>query len=114
MWFDEYVVFILESGGESSREFDEAALGRTHPVFRSSSRLGVPLRALYHRFLCDAEVGLTVDGAILDELGASDDWCDMGRLGMDCGGWSRCFEVMFVSVLNRRRLGVAGLYRGLL
>ncbi|KAK4764687.1 hypothetical protein SAY86_025777 [Trapa natans] len=37
-------------------------------------------RALYHRFLCDADTGLTVDGAIPDELGASDDWCDMGRL----------------------------------
>ncbi|KAK4771762.1 hypothetical protein SAY86_013537 [Trapa natans] len=37
-------------------------------------------RALYHRFLCDADIGLTVDGAIPDELGASDDWCDMGRL----------------------------------
>ncbi|CAH9079869.1 unnamed protein product [Cuscuta europaea] len=37
-------------------------------------------RALYHRFLCDADMGLTVDGAIPDEMGASDNWCDMGRL----------------------------------
>ncbi|CAK7334870.1 unnamed protein product [Dovyalis caffra] len=37
-------------------------------------------RALYHRFLCDADIGLTVDGTVPDELGASDDWCDMRRL----------------------------------
>ena len=43
-------------------------------------------RALYHRFLCDADTGLTVDGAIPDELGASDDWCDMGRLDGFGGG----------------------------
>ncbi|GAB4853472.1 DnaJ sub C grv2 [Ancistrocladus abbreviatus] len=46
-------------------------------------------RALYHRFLCDADIGLTVDGAVPDELGASDDWCDMGRLdGFGGGGGS--------------------------
>ncbi|PON73364.1 Coatomer beta subunit [Parasponia andersonii] len=44
------------------------------------------LRALYHRFLCDADIGLTVDGAIPDEMGASDDWCDMGRLDGFGGG----------------------------
>ncbi|XP_057538680.1 dnaJ homolog subfamily C GRV2 isoform X1 [Amaranthus tricolor] len=43
-------------------------------------------RALYHRFLCDADIGLTVDGAIPDELGKSDDWCDMGRLDGFGGG----------------------------
>lgn len=46
-------------------------------------------RALYHRFLCDADTGLTVDGAVPDELGSSDDWCDMGRLdGFGGGGGS--------------------------
>ncbi|KAK1696170.1 hypothetical protein QYE76_012867 [Lolium multiflorum] len=46
-------------------------------------------RALYHRFLCDADIGLTVDGAVPDELGSSDDWCDMGRLdGFGGGGGS--------------------------
>ncbi|GAB2292159.1 DnaJ sub C grv2 [Dionaea muscipula] len=51
-------------------------------------------RALYHRFLCDADVGLTVDGAIPDELGASDDWCDMGRLdGFGGGGGSSVREL---------------------
>lgn len=43
-------------------------------------------RALYHRFLCDADIGLTVDGAVPDEMGASDDWCDMGRLDGFGGG----------------------------
>ncbi|MQM03981.1 hypothetical protein Taro_036766 [Colocasia esculenta] len=51
-------------------------------------------RALYHRFLCDADTGLTVDGAIPDELGASDDWCDMGRLdGFGGGGGSSVREL---------------------
>lgn len=51
-------------------------------------------RALYHRFLCDADIGLTVDGAIPDELGASDDWCDMGRLdGFGGGGGSSVREL---------------------
>jgi DnaJ homolog subfamily C member 13 len=51
-------------------------------------------RALYHRFLCEADVGLTVDGAIPDELGSSDDWCDMGRLdGFGGGGGSQVREL---------------------
>lgn len=51
-------------------------------------------RALYHRFLCDADTGLTVDGAVPDELGASDDWCDMGRLdGFGGGGASSVREL---------------------
>jgi len=51
-------------------------------------------RALYHRFLCDADIGLTVDGAVPDELGASDDWCDMGRLdGFGGGGGSSVREL---------------------
>ncbi|XP_021751331.1 dnaJ homolog subfamily C GRV2-like isoform X1 [Chenopodium quinoa] len=51
-------------------------------------------RALYHRFLCDADVGLTVDGVIPDELGKTDDWCDMGRLdGFGGGGGSSVREL---------------------
>ncbi|XP_042499139.1 dnaJ homolog subfamily C GRV2-like [Macadamia integrifolia] len=51
-------------------------------------------RALYHRFLCDADIGLTVDGAVLDELGSYDDWCDMGRLdGFGGGGGSSVREL---------------------
>ncbi|XP_031487738.1 dnaJ homolog subfamily C GRV2 isoform X2 [Nymphaea colorata] len=51
-------------------------------------------RALYHRFLCDADEGLTVDGTVPDELGSSDDWCDMGRLdGFGGGGGSSVREL---------------------
>ncbi|XP_010533202.1 PREDICTED: dnaJ homolog subfamily C GRV2 [Tarenaya hassleriana] len=51
-------------------------------------------RALYHRFLCDADMGLTVDGAVPDELGSSDDWCDMARLdGFGGGGGSSVREL---------------------
>ncbi|XP_043725618.1 dnaJ homolog subfamily C GRV2-like [Telopea speciosissima] len=51
-------------------------------------------RALYHQFLCDADIGLTVDGAVPDELGSSDDWCDMGRLdGFGGGGGSSVREL---------------------
>ncbi|KAI3443850.1 hypothetical protein Pfo_000515 [Paulownia fortunei] len=51
-------------------------------------------RALYHRFLCDADTGLTVDGAVPDEMGPSDDWCDMGRLdGFGGGGGSSVREL---------------------
>lgn len=51
-------------------------------------------RALYHRFLCDADIGLTVDGAVPDELGSSDDWCDMSRLdGFGGGGGSSVREL---------------------
>ncbi|KAK9903731.1 hypothetical protein M0R45_001011 [Rubus argutus] len=32
------------------------------------------------------DIGLTVDGAVPDEMGASDDWCDMGRLDGFGGG----------------------------
>ncbi|XP_042499011.1 dnaJ homolog subfamily C GRV2-like isoform X2 [Macadamia integrifolia] len=51
-------------------------------------------RALYHQFLCYADIGLTVDGAVPDELGSSDDWCDMGRLvGFGGGGGSSVREL---------------------
>ncbi|KAL8488337.1 hypothetical protein ACS0TY_024112 [Phlomoides rotata] len=51
-------------------------------------------RALYHRFLCDADTGLSVDGSIPDEMGPSDDWCDMGRLeGFGGGGGSSVREL---------------------
>uniref|UniRef100_A0A0E0F153 GYF domain-containing protein n=1 Tax=Oryza meridionalis TaxID=40149 RepID=A0A0E0F153_9ORYZ len=51
-------------------------------------------RALYHCFLCDADIGLTVDGAVPDELGSSDGWCDLGRLdGFGGGGGSSVREL---------------------
>ncbi|KAL9274125.1 DnaJ homolog subfamily C GRV2-like protein, partial [Drosera capensis] len=77
-----YLRLLLESG--SSGRAQDFPL-RDPVVF---------FRALYHRFLCDADVGLTVDGAIPDELGASDDWCDMGRLdGFGGGGGSSVREL---------------------
>lgn len=63
-----YLRLLLESG--SSFRAQEFPLRDPVAFFR----------ALYHRFLCDADVGLTVDGTIPDELGSSDDWCDMSRL----------------------------------
>ncbi|EPS63173.1 hypothetical protein M569_11613, partial [Genlisea aurea] len=51
-------------------------------------------RALYHRFLCDADTGLTADGAVSDEVGPSDDWCDVARLdGFGGGGGSSVREL---------------------
>ncbi|KAM6600803.1 hypothetical protein CsatA_020412 [Cannabis sativa] len=77
-----YLRLLLESGsGGRAQDFPL----RDPVVF---------FRALYHRFLCDADIGLTVDGAVPDELGASDDWCDMGRLdGFGGGGGSSVREL---------------------
>ncbi|KAJ7528593.1 hypothetical protein O6H91_15G009400 [Diphasiastrum complanatum] len=74
-----YLRLLLEGGGVSSRAQDFPL--RDPVAF---------FRALYHRFLCDADVGLTVEGADRDELGGSGDWCDMGGLeGFGgCGGSS--------------------------
>ena len=41
-------------------------------------------RALYHRFLCDADIGLTVEGSTTEDLGV--DWCDMAGLDGFGGG----------------------------
>lgn len=49
-------------------------------------------RALYHRFLCDADIGLTVEGSSTDDLGV--DWCDMGGLdGFGGGGGTSVREL---------------------
>lgn len=49
-------------------------------------------RALYHRFLCDADIGLTVEGSATEDLGV--DWCDMGGLdGFGGGGGSSVREL---------------------
>ncbi|KAF8400741.1 hypothetical protein HHK36_014041 [Tetracentron sinense] len=77
-----YLRLLLESG--SSGRAQDFPL-RDPVVF---------FRALYHRFLCDADTGLTVDGTVPDELGSSDDWCDMGRLdGFGGGGGSSVREL---------------------
>uniref|UniRef100_A0A1J3J2K8 DnaJ-like protein subfamily C GRV2 n=1 Tax=Noccaea caerulescens TaxID=107243 RepID=A0A1J3J2K8_NOCCA len=51
-------------------------------------------RALYHRFQCDADMGLTIGGAVPDDLGPSGDWCDMSRLdGFGGGGGASVREL---------------------
>ncbi|CAN1177736.1 DnaJ homolog subfamily C GRV2 [Linum perenne] len=72
-------------------------------------------RALYHRFLCDADTGLTVDGAVPDELGASDDWCDMGRLdGFGGGGGSSVRELCAraMAIVYEQHYTVIGSFEG--
>lgn len=72
-------------------------------------------RALYHRFLCDADVGLTVDGAIPDELGSSDDWCDMSRLdGFGGGGGSSVRELCAraMTIVYEQHYNVIGPFDG--
>jgi DnaJ family protein C protein 13 len=49
-------------------------------------------RALYHRFLCDADIGLTVEGSATEDLGV--DWCDMAGLdGFGGGGGASVREL---------------------
>lgn len=72
-------------------------------------------RALYHRFLCDADIGLTVDGAIPDELGSSDDWCDMSRLdGFGGGGGSSVRELCAraMAIVYEQHYNVIGPFDG--
>ncbi|GLJ44227.1 hypothetical protein SUGI_0923670 [Cryptomeria japonica] len=79
----QYYLRLLLDGGAGSRAQDFPL--RDPVAF---------FRALYHRFLCDADVGLTVEGALPDELGASDEWCDVGRLdGFGGGGGSSVREL---------------------
>lgn len=72
-------------------------------------------RALYHRFLCDADTGLTVDGAVPDEMGASDDWCDMARLdGFGGGGGSTVRELCAraMAIVYEQHHGTIGPFEG--
>jgi DnaJ family protein C protein 13 len=72
-------------------------------------------RALYHRFLCDADIGLTVDGTVPDELGASDDWCDMGRLdGFGGGGGSSVRELCAraMAIVYEQHFSTIGSFEG--
>ncbi|XP_075509784.1 dnaJ homolog subfamily C GRV2-like isoform X2 [Primulina tabacum] len=79
-----YLRLLLESGSVSGSRAQDFPLRDPVAFFR----------ALYHRFLCDADTGLTVDGAVPDEMGPSDDWCDMGRLdGFGGGGGSSVREL---------------------
>ncbi|AQL05333.1 DnaJ homolog subfamily C GRV2 [Zea mays] len=72
-------------------------------------------RALYHQFLCDADIGLTVDGAVPDELGSSDDWCDIGRLdGFGGGGGSSVRELCSraMTIVYEQHYKVIGAFDG--
>lgn len=72
-------------------------------------------RALYHRFLCDADTGLTVDGAVPDEMGASDDWCDMARLdGFGGGGGSSVRELCAraMTIVYEQHYAMIGTFEG--
>ncbi|XWS17212.1 hypothetical protein CRYUN_Cryun33cG0048900 [Craigia yunnanensis] len=72
-------------------------------------------RALYHRFLCDADIGLTIDGAVPDEMGSSDDWCDMGRLdGFGGGGGSSVRELCAraMAIVYEQRCNTIGPFEG--
>lgn len=79
-----YLRLLLDGGGTTTSRAQDFPL-RDPILF---------FRALYHRFLCDADIGLTVEGAEGDELGASGDWCDMGGLdGFGGGGGSSVREL---------------------
>ncbi len=69
-----YLRLLLDSGGGAASRAQDFPL-RDPVVF---------FRALYHRFLCDADVGLTIEGAGTEELGV--DWCDMAGLDGFGGG----------------------------
>ncbi|KAL2500786.1 DnaJ-like protein subfamily C GRV2 [Forsythia ovata] len=98
-----YLRLLLESG--SGRRAQEFPLRDPVAFFR----------ALYHRFLCDADTGLTVDGAVPDEMGASDDWCDMGRLdGFGGGGGSSVRELCAraMAIVYEQHYNVIGPFEG--
>ncbi|KAK1413925.1 hypothetical protein QVD17_29662 [Tagetes erecta] len=72
-------------------------------------------RALYHRFLYYADAGLTVDGAVPDEMGSFDDWCDMGRLdGFGGGGGFLVRELCAraMSIVYEQHYSIIGPFEG--
>ncbi|XP_024523013.1 dnaJ homolog subfamily C GRV2 isoform X1 [Selaginella moellendorffii] len=73
----QYYLRLLLEGGEGSESHAQDFPLRDPAAF---------FRALYHRFLCDADMGLTVEGADPSELVASGDWCDMAGLDGFGGG----------------------------
>ncbi|KAK8945096.1 hypothetical protein KSP39_PZI008112 [Platanthera zijinensis] len=97
-----YLRLLLESSSSQAQEFPL----RDPVAF---------FRALYHRFLCDADIGLTVDGAVLDELGSSGDWCDMSRLdGFGGGGGSSVRELCAraMAIVYEQHYNVIGPFDG--
>ncbi|CDY69866.1 BnaC04g54810D, partial [Brassica napus] len=72
-------------------------------------------RALYHRFQCDADMGLTVGGAVPDELGPSGDWCDLSRLdGFGGGGGASVRELCAraMSIVYEQHYSLIGPFEG--
>ncbi|CAN8246994.1 unnamed protein product [Cochlearia groenlandica] len=72
-------------------------------------------RALYHRFQCDADVGLTIGGAIPDDLGPSGDWCDMSRLdGFGGGGGASVRELCAraMAIVYEQHYNIIGPFEG--
>lgn len=77
-----YLRLLLETGGGAGGRAQGFPL-RDPVVF---------FRALYHQFLCDADIGLTVEGVATEDLGS--DWCDMAGLdGFGGGGGTAVREL---------------------
>ncbi|KFK32462.1 hypothetical protein AALP_AA6G244900 [Arabis alpina] len=72
-------------------------------------------RALYHRFQCDGDMGLTIDGAATDEVGSSSDWCDMSRLdGFGGGGGASVRELCAraMAIVYEQHYNIIGPFEG--
>ncbi|BBM97673.1 DnaJ homolog subfamily C member 13 [Marchantia polymorpha subsp. ruderalis] len=100
-----YLRLLLEAGGGTGRSAHDFPLRDPVAFFR----------ALYHRFLCDADVGLTVEGVNMDDLGTSGDWCDMGGLdGFGGGGGAPVRELCAraMAIVYEQHYQVIGAFDG--
>ncbi|KAG6548512.1 hypothetical protein Mapa_010000 [Marchantia paleacea] len=100
-----YLRLLLEAGGGTGRGAHDFPLRDPVAFFR----------ALYHRFLCDADVGLTVEGVNMDDLGTSGDWCDMGGLdGFGGGGGAPVRELCAraMAIVYEQHYQVIGAFDG--
>lgn len=99
-----YLRLLLDGGGIGGRAQDFPL--RDPAAF---------FRALYHRFLCDADTGLAVEGANGDGMGTSEDWCDMGRLdGFGGGGGPSVRELCAraMAIVYEQHFSVVGPFDG--
>ncbi|MCO5552633.1 hypothetical protein L7F22_006148 [Adiantum nelumboides] len=99
-----YLRLLLDGGGMGGRAQDFPL--RDPAAF---------FRALYHRFLSDADMGLQVDGANCDEMGTLEDWCDMGKLdGFGGGGGSAVRELCAraMTIVYEQHYAVIGPFDG--
>lgn len=99
-----YLRLLLDGGGMGGRAQDFPL--RDPAAF---------FRALYHRFLCDADMGLQVDGANWDEMGTLEDWCDVGKLdGFGGGGGSAVRELCAraMTIVYEQHYAVIGPFDG--